>query len=399
MNNFYKAKNNRSVQQNFTSNTDTQIKTNTVSKAEVYALAALMALNSTGCGDNTFNQNNYQETKTEVWTDTVSKKGQTVDYVDYTDNRKNDKYNLSEAQKKAIKTIIPPLDDISTNPKKKKTKITIFENGFYSYITYDMINEDSCLTLNMTKHWNLRPNNPTKIKINQLPNDNFTIETTFRNNGTTKYEFHKNGDIVSAGDYYLRRQESVKKDMANFNILDNTNKKMLSAILSSMNIQNIDAIEDNGQITAFAENEDASYEFIIRKSEDNNLYGIIHKMTDYGEVQSKESDGTSEIYAFKCTDKSTSKTDRMQVTLMRIVQDDIYNEEDTKKKYNDRTYTNKRVKSMYVNRGGLFRKATAVPTEEETFTTNYLSEGAENIMYTLDEKGLIKINGKSLYYK
>ena len=82
------------------------------------------------------------------------------------------------------------------------------------------------------------------------------------------------------------------------------------------------------------------------------------------------------------------------ISLVRVVQDDVDNETDKQKKYGENSNTHHVVHDYVVARGR--RSVAILATNEDTFTKKYMSEGAENIVYTYDGEHL-KLNGRSAY--
>ena len=190
---------------------------------------------------------------------------------------------------------------------------------------------------------------------------------------------------------FLTILESVKQ-------LKDDDKAIFAAILTSKVMHNLDYIEHDDYLEIFCENDEASYRFLIKESKDSSGYwGIINKMLKSAELQTETSDGSSSIYAFKASDKSTS-IKRFMISLVRIVQDDTDNETSKQKKYGESSNTHHIVHDHIVARGGgIFGGGAAIlATNEDTFTKKYLSEVSEIIVYTYDNTHL-KLNGRSAY--
>lgn len=186
---------------------------------------------------------------------------------------------------------------------------------------------------------------------------------------------------------FLTILESVKQ-------LKDDDKAIFAAIMTSKVMHNLDYIEHDDYLEVFCENEEASYRFLVKESVDSSGYwGIINKMLKSADLQTESSNGSSSIYAFKATDKSTS-TKRFMISLTRIVQDDSDNETNNQKKYGESSNTHHVVHDYVVARSR--RAVSILATNEDTFTKKYMSEVSENIVYTYDGENL-KLNGRSAY--
>ena len=175
-------------------------------------------------------------------------------------------------------------------------------------------------------------------------------------------------------------------------------KDIFAAILSSKDMENVDYIEYDDYLEIFCENDEAAYRFLIKESSNKNGYwGIINKMMKSADLQTDTTNGSSIIYAFKASDKSTS-TKRFMISLVRVVQEDIDDTANNQKKYGETSNTHHVVNDYVVARhGGIFSGGVAIlATNEDTFTKKYLSEVSENIVYTYDNEQL-KLNGRSAY--
>lgn len=210
------------------------------------------------------------------------------------------------------------------------------------------------------------------------------------------FEFDKDGNYITDAQRHQDRQAKIENKLTAIPFFANNDTKMLSSILASMGISSVDAIEQNNCIELFCNNDEASYYFVLKKGNDNSLYGIVNEMPVDGRQQTVEYDAPTAIYALKCSDKSTDNAKRMLVTTMRVVQNDVDNQENNTKKFGERTDEH-HVVNNYKTARGFLGGAAIMATDENTFTTKYLSEGAVSTLYSIEQDGMIKRNGRNIY--
>lgn len=240
---------------------------------------------------------------------------------------------------------------------------------------------------------------PSRIDITK--DGDFVYIVNVYGNGSLK---HKNivydvyGDRITLAEQIKNSEHGFLTTLESIKQIKDDDKAILAAILTSKVMHNLDYIEHDDYLEIFCENDEASYRFLIKESVDSSGYwGIINKMLKSADLQTESTNGSSSIYAFKASDKSTA-TKRFMISLVRVVQEDIDNENDKQKKYGESSNTHHVVNDYVVARsGGIFGGGVAIlATNEDTFTKKYLSEVSENIVYTYDGEHL-KLNGRSAY--
>lgn len=247
---------------------------------------------------------------------------------------------------------------------------------------------------------------PYKINIATYNESNYLVNVYgggyHDNRGGTMHEnilYDQYGNRITLSEQIRENESRLLSILEPITKIKNDDKAIFAAILSSKVMDNVDYIEYDDCLEVFCENKDASYRFLLKESKDSNGYwGIINKMNRSAELQNNNNDGSSEVYAFKISDKSTS-TKRFMVSLVRVVQTDIGNEMNNKAKYGETSNTNHVVNDYVVASGvGLLTGGGVdiLATNEDTFTKKYLSEVSENIIYTYENEKL-KINGRSAY--
>jgi len=207
------------------------------------------------------------------------------------------------------------------------------------------------------------------------------------------YDLH--GNRITLSDQIKENETRLLSILKPVSMIKDNDKSIFAAILSSKLMDNVEYLENEDYLEVFCENDGASYRFMMKPSTEGGYWGIINKMKGSADLQTKESDGSSEIYAFKIRDKSTS-TKRFMISLVRVVQD--IDAEYNQKKYGETSNTHHVVNDyVTVRSGGLFSGGAAImATSEDSFTKTYLSEISENIIYTYDD-GQLKLNGQNAY--
>ena len=247
---------------------------------------------------------------------------------------------------------------------------------------------------------------PHKIDIKAYNESNYLVNAYggdyYDSRGGTMHEnilYDQYGNRITLSEQIRENESRLLSILEPITKIKNDDKAIFAAILSSKVMDNVDYLEYDDYIEVFCENKEASYRFLLKESKDGDGYwGIINKMKRSAELQSNINDGSSEVYAFKISDKSTS-TKRFMVSLVRVVQNDMSNEMDNEAKYGETSNIHHVVNDHVIaSSGGLLfgGGVDILAINEDTFTKKYLSEVSENIVYTYENEKL-NINGRSAY--
>ena len=383
------------------------------SKPLTYTLMGLMALGCTACS---YTSSQNEQNQKIVQQDVLVKSDSTIsnNAVDNKTIINSKKGIVEEPYDKAINTAWKNnigRDVLEKSVKQEGSVLTIYTNRLRlgsddMKFKYDITPTDSGMQFDIANDfWFVQDVYPRKMEITNLDNGNFTV-TTWRRYWSSQegrhkevvktLEFFKDGSLVTNLDYYNIRQKNIEKELRDVSFFDSSNVKMLSSIFAYLGIPSVDIIENDGYVEIFGESNGTSYYYMLKHGDDNSIYGMLNQMTGKGDPQTVDKDGSSKIYALKFSDKSTNNTQRMLLTNMQVVQNDINNMSDNTKKYGERTKEKHVVDDYRVARGFL-GGAAIMATNESTFTTKFLSEGAENIIFSIENNGLLKVNGNYAY--
>jgi hypothetical protein len=294
--------------------------------------------------------------------------------------------------------------EASPNPVIEDDKLKILSSKHDFRLKYNISKSSKGISLKISAfqepHYR-----PYKINIATYNESNYLVNVYggyHDNRGGTMHEnilYDQYGNRITLSEQIRENESRLLSILEPITKIENDDKAIFAAILSSKVMDDVDYIEYDDCLEVFCENKDASYRFLLKESKDSNGYwGIINKMNRSAELQNNNNDGSSEVYAFKISDKSTS-TKRFMVSLVRVVQTDIGNEMNNEAKYGETSNTNHVVNDYVVASGvGLLTGGGVdiLATNEDTFTKKYLSEVSENIIYTY-ENDKLKINGRSAY--
>ena len=368
---------------------------NTSKKLLMYTAGALLTISTLSsccpCKSNDRFEKTQNNQNTELLQKTVLPQETYTNTVNYeTYNKISDKPILSDIQNKAIKAVLENFyrfKDIEIIEKNGKKIIIQQKNRKHSSTKYSVKNIQDGIELNSGVL--LATPYPERIKVIVWDDDYFEIVATKSLNYHEKIVFRKDGSIMTQSDWNNKRQASIQKQLDDISFFDNTNKKMLAHVVSSMNIKKLDILEKNGYVEAYGENGKSSYEFIVKQGSDNSLYGVAIVMKPNNQSESK-------MFAFSCTDKSSPSTNRYLVTKKEVVQTEVGDPATSNNEYKNHgstTRTDHKVNDVMVKRG-LLAGVNILPIDEQTFTRTYL-EGATHNIYTIDEgDNNLKINGE-----
>ena len=224
-----------------------------------------------------------------------------------------------------------------------------------------------------------------------------------------KYIYDEHGNRISYFDQIRENEARFLSFLQQIKEIKEDDKPMFAAILSSMQLTEVEYKEKESYFKIFGEDKEAAYEFMIAPSKDKNwwYWGIITKMEKSAELQTTETDGSSKIYAFTIDNESTSNTKRFKTTLTRVLRD---LNENIQKKFGETSNTKKDETSKsdvlvggigFSTQGGthfwIIRGEMMMNKGENVFTRTFESERGEPIQYTLKDGEMLKLNSRNAY--
>ena len=310
-------------------------------------------------------------------------------------------YRMNDAQLNMVKNYY----NQSVRPVRG---IKLIDNGLKIFFddwrrtSYDIDNDGSGnITLNgrYSTYWSC----PHKITIS--PNKfgyELVAHSSYRNKNsepfikcTSSVLYDLNGNPLNDSQLANFQANDIKNTLDETKFFNEKDTHMLSSILSSWGCKKAEYLDLNGGLEVFADGKNATYDIVVRKSDDGSYWGIMNKLLSSGNLQSSKNEGSSQTYMFKIKNKSTSETERMVATVMRVERGDVnYDLEDdinnNQPKYIEGSSSHHKVDDYIVARGraGLFSGGGVdiMATDEKTFTTKYLM-GAESLLYTIESDG------------
>ncbi len=208
-----------------------------------------------------------------------------------------------------------------------------------------------------------------------------------------------NGNIVNQEIIRQRSQSYLEKELNKIQYLNDVNNNLVSSILAGNDVYDIDYVQKDGTQTIYADKLDANIEIRFVKTDAKTIYGV-YIISSNSKGRSQESNTGSEIYAFKYSDESTAKKQRIQFMTKRVVQYDFDEQYPATQKYSNGT-KGREVSSSeeFTLKTGLFTRRMTTTTSQKlnSIYENFMCEGVIYTTYTQGDKGRFYKNQQEMF--